>query len=54
MPSIVGSIPDTKTAPLADYLSAVRSALGERTVLTYNDFLLCLLIAALEDMDVQL
>jgi len=48
MPSIIGSIPDKEVKPIMGYISQVRAALGDDTALTYNDFLVCLLIAALD------
>ena len=47
MPAVVGSIPDSKTGPLVDYIVKTRQVIGART-LGYNQLLLCLLVARLE------
>ena len=46
MPAVVGSIPDSKTGPLVGYVNKARAAVGRG--LTYNQLLLCLLVARLE------
>ena len=47
MPAIVGSIPDREVAPLMAYIGKAREQVGDR--LTYNELLLCLLVARLEE-----
>lgn len=47
MPAIKGSIPDAEVATLVAFIEQARELVGEDSTMSYNDFVVCLLLVGL-------